>query len=229
MSNLNLQDYLLRSQRRRTKPLEVVVLHDGFRARKRVEGLLLRMSGGFGPGLRLICAYQRIGEPFGDQGTTRSPLIRLVFLAASCSATLPPETLASVTAWLPALKANHGALAFLSGANVPRQLDVAMIERFLCAQSERAGVAFFSGCMPGLGCPGCGSPKLGERARLRAEQLCVLHAPENSRPTTHPAAARKAESNKLKRLPVTPATSGHPARVAAKRQLRYERPGQRPR
>lgn len=229
MKSLTLQDYLLRSQRRRTKPLGVMVLHDGFRARKRVEGLLLRMSGGVGPGLRLTCAYQRIGEPPGDQEITRSPLIRLVFLAASCSATLPPETLAGVTSWLPALKANHGALAFLSGANVPRQLDVAMIEQSLRAHSERAGVAFFSGCMPGLGCPGCGSPKRPKPERSRAKPLCVLHAPRKPASRNPPGCCQASEVKKVENSTLLSGHVRHPECAAAKRQLRSERPGQRPR
>ena len=177
MTDSTLLVHLQRSGRDRAIPLRVLVVHDGLRARKRVAGLFTRIRGRLGADLRMTCAYQRFDELRHRDGRTRTARIELVLLAASCSATLPPETFAAVTSLLPSLKANHGALAFLSGTNVPRQLDVVLVEQFLRTHSRRAGVAFFSGCMPGLGCPGCGASKQEKPGGPRTKRFCVLHAP----------------------------------------------------
>jgi hypothetical protein len=229
MKNSTLHDHLLRSQRSRREPLDIMIMHDGFRARRRVEGLLQRIREQLGADLQMDCAYQRIAAYPRPMTMTTSAQIKLVFLATSCSAKLPPKVLSDVTSLLPSLKANHGALAFLSGTNVPRQTDVVLVEQFLRTHSERIGVAFFSGCMPGLGCPGCGTPKREKSERSEPKHLCVLHAPRNVRSSTHPAASKKSKPTKLKTQPARPARPGNPARVAAKRQLRHGRPGQKAR
>jgi thiol-disulfide isomerase/thioredoxin len=54
---------LRQTRRGRAKPLAVLVVHDDLRAQRWVKGLLLRLRGHLGAGLRLACAYQRISEP----------------------------------------------------------------------------------------------------------------------------------------------------------------------
>lgn len=196
MKNSTLLAHLLRTRRDRAEPLRVLVVHDSLGARKRVERLLLRIRSRLVADLRMACVYQRLDELRHWDRRTKSPRIELVFLAASCSTTLPHETLAGVTSLLPAVKANHGALAFLSGTNVPRQLDVVLVEQFLRIHAQRSGVAFFSGCMPGLGCPGCGTPKREKAGRSRVKGFCVLHAPQDvgASPDPSPALALPGRS-----------------------------------
>ena len=218
--------HLLQTRRDPAEPLEVLVVHDGLRARKRVEQVLRRISGHLAGGLRMACAYQRLDELRHRDGRTKAPRLELVFLAVSCSATLPHETLVGVTSLLPSLKANHGALAFLSGTDVPRQLDVVLVEQFLRAHAQRAGVAFFSGYMPGLGCPGCGTPKREQPGRSGAKRLCVLHAFRNGRTSIHPSFCGESKPTKTKTPPARPVKASHQAHTLAKRQVRRERPEQ---
>jgi len=225
MTNTTLLAYLQRTGRNRAKPLRVLAVHDGLRARKWVERLLGRIRGRLGAGARMACAYQRLDELRHHDGGRPAPRIKLVFLAASCSATLPHETLAAVASLLPSVKANHGAVAFLSGTNAPRQLEAVLIEQFLRTHSERAGVAFFSGHMPGLGCPGCVTPKPEKAARSGAKQFCVLHAPRKVRAATLPGFSQKSKPSKSKTLPARRARAGSSARGVANRKLRPGRPG----
>jgi hypothetical protein len=162
---------------RRPEPLRVLVVHDGFPARRRVERLLRRIRGRLGARLRLDCDFRRLDELGQHNERANMPRLEWVFLAASCSATLPLENLAGIMALLPTLKPNHGALAFLSGTGVPRRLDNMLIEQFLHTCTQRAGVAFFSGGLPGLGCPGCGAPRREKLGRSKVKRFCVLHAP----------------------------------------------------
>jgi thioredoxin 1 len=217
-----LHAHLLQTRRGRAKPLDVLVVHDGIRAQRWVKELLLRLGDHVGAGLRLACAYQRIGGPLPHQGIRKSQPIDLVFVAASCWAKLSPENLKGITSLLPGLRANHGAVAFLSGTSVPRHLEVTLVERFLRTHSERAGVAFFSGGMPGLGCPGCGTAKREKPGSLVASHVCVLHAPQELLALTLPAGARKSKPAKMKTPPAPPANSGKPAHAASKRQLRHD-------
>ena len=227
MRSSTLHAHLHRIGRDHAEPLRVLVVHDDPLARKRVERLLTRIRGRLGTDLRLVCAYQRLDELHQRDVRTKAPRIELVFLAASCCATLPQETLAGVASLLPALKANRGTLAFLSGTNAPRQLEAVLIEQFLRTHSERAGVAFFSGHMPGLGCPGCITPKPEKSGRSRAKQFCVLHAPRKVRAATRPGFSRKSKSTKLKAKtpPARRARAGSPSRGVANRELRPGRPG----
>jgi hypothetical protein len=205
MTSSTLISHLNRTRRDLLEPLRVLVVHDGRGARKRVERLLTRIRCRFGADLRMACAYQRLEELRRGDGRRKPPQIELLFLAAGCSATLPQATLAAVTSLLPSLKDNHGALAFLSGTKVPRQMDVLLVEHFLRTHSKRAGVAFFSGYMPGLGCPGCSTPKRTNLGRSAAKRFCVLHAPPNVGPSTHPCFSQESKPTRMKRPPDGPA------------------------
>jgi hypothetical protein len=168
---------LLQARRGHPPALRILVLHDGFRARKRAEQLLLRIRKTAGDARRLTCAFQRLGDLRCRAPRQKRRSAELVLLAVGCGATLAPDSLAQVISLLPSLGANRGALAFLSGTHVPRQMDVALIERFLRSQSRQAGVDFFIGKMPGIGCPGCRPPKHPSAGRSAAERFCLLHAP----------------------------------------------------
>ena len=198
MNRPTLHAHLQRIGRDRVEPLRVLVVHDGFVARRRVERLLLRIRGRLGAKLRLDCDYQRLKELARRDARTNAPLVELVFLAASCCATLPLENLAGIISLLPTLKANHGALVFLSGTGVPRRLDSMLIEQFLHTCAKRTGVAFFSGGMPGVGCPGCGSPRRDKPARSRAKRFCVLHAPRAVGVSTRRSFTRESKPTKTK-------------------------------
>jgi hypothetical protein len=100
----------------------------------------------------------------------------LLLLAASCVATLPHDPITRIASALPLLKRNEGAAAFLSGTHVPRQMDVLFIEHLLATASKRAAIPFFSGSMPGLGCPGCSGRSSDARGRTGRRSLCVLHS-----------------------------------------------------
>lgn len=180
MNSPTLHAHLQQVSRRQPEPLRVLVVHDGPPARRRVGQLLLRISRRLGAKVRLDCNFQRLQELAHRDAGTNAPLVELVFLAVSCSATLPMENLAGITSLLPALKANHGALVFLSGTRSPRERERMLIEQFLHTCTRRAGVAFFSGGLPGLGCPGCGTLRRNKAARSRAKRFCVLHAPRNA-------------------------------------------------
>ena len=225
MTNATLLGQLQRTGRDRSEPLHVLVVHDGLRARQRVERLLGRIRSRLGGSVRMACAYQRLEElRHRDEGRP-APRIEVVFLAASCSATLPRETLAAVTSLLPSVKANRGAVAFLSGTNAPRQVEAMLVEQFLRTHSERAGVALFSGHMPGLGCPGCITPKPEKSGRSGAKQFCVLHAPRKVRAATRPGFSKKSKPTKIKTPPARRARAKSPARGVANRKPRPGHPG----
>lgn len=214
---------LLQARRGHLPALRILVLHDGFRARKRAEQLLLRIKKNLGGARRLTCAFQRLGDRRRREPREKRLSVELVLLAVGCGATVAPDSLAQVTSLLPSLGANRGALAFLSGTHVPRQMDVALIERFLRGQSRQARVDFFTGKMPGIGCPGCRPPKHPSAGRSAAERFCVLHAP----PAGAPARAPKlSEPPPWKDVP-TPSTRRPRAdcqlRRTAKRRLRRKR------
>ena len=97
MTHPTLHADLQRTGRDRAEPLRVLVVPDGPRARQRVERLLLRIRGRLAADLRMDCAYQRLDKLRHRDGRKKTPRIRLVFLATSCCATLPQETLAAVT------------------------------------------------------------------------------------------------------------------------------------
>ncbi len=178
MTPHTLLDHLHGTRRDRPEPLRVLVVHDSPGARKHVEQVLKRIRGRLGADLQITCEYQRVERVSHSEGETKPQRIELIFLATGCSATLPPEALVSVTSLLPALRANHGALALLSGTNVPRRLDALLVESFLRTHAHRLGVAFFSGVMPGLGCPGCGTPERARSGKAQVTDFCVLHAPQ---------------------------------------------------
>ncbi len=184
MTRSTLFAHLHRTRRDRPEPLRVLVVHDGPPARKRVERMLRRMRRRLGAGLQMARAYQRLHEMWCADGSSTPQRIELLFLAASCCATLPREVLATVTSLLPSLKENRGAVAFLSGTHVPRRMDVLLVEHLLRTHSERAGVPFFAGFMPGLGCPLCGLAKGNKRGSSGA--TCVLHAPRIVETSRHP-------------------------------------------
>jgi hypothetical protein len=219
MTNSTLLARLRRIRRDREKPLRVLVLHDGIKARKRVERLLLRIRGQLGADLRMACAYQQIDELGHWAGRTDASLAELIFLAASCCAALPMETIAQVASLLPALKTNHGALAFLSGTGVPRLLDVVLAEQFLRRCAQRAGVAFFSGCMPGLGCTGCGTPKCETAGKSGAKRRCVLHAPGMMGASIHRRFYRAAKLTKIAARSAPPGKAKSRGRMVARRPL----------
>jgi hypothetical protein len=187
MRNLTLLDHWHGTRRDRLEPLRVLVVHDSLGARKQVERLLTRISDRLGADLRMTCDYQRVEQFRHREGEAKPQRIELIFLAAGCSATLPQEALAGITSLLPSLKASHGALALLSGTNVPRRLDVLLVEEFLRTYTQRLGVAFFCGCMPGLGCPGCGTPKPTKAGTSLATGYCVLHAPQDVEASSAPS------------------------------------------
>ena len=180
MSSSTFLTHLRRTRRDRTEPLHVLVVHEGRLARRRAGRLLLRIKGRLGARLRLDCDFAQLKELDQRNARTNAPLVELVFLAVSCCATMPLENLAGIISLLPTLKANHGALVFLSGTSVPRRLDSMLIEQFLHTCAKRAGVAFFSGGLPGVGCPGCGTPQPDKPARSRTKRFCVLHVPRNA-------------------------------------------------
>jgi len=220
-------DAHLQQADRRPEPLRVLVVHDGLLARRRVERLLLRIRSGLGTKLRLDCDFRRLAELGQRDERAKKPRLELVFLAASCSATLPQENLAGITALLPTLKSSHGALAFLSGTVVPRRLDSMLIEQFLRTCAKRAGVAFFSGGLPGLGCPGCGAPRREKPARSKVKRFCVLHAPKKIETSPSGSCSPASQPIKTKMPPARPAKARIPVRVVSKRQPRLGRPGQR--
>jgi hypothetical protein len=224
MTNPTLLEHLHRTRRDRAEPLRVLVVHDSLGARKQVERLLMRIRGRLGADLRMACDYQRIDQFRHREERTPARRIELVFLAAGCSATLPHEALAGVTSLLPTLKASHGALALLSGTNVPRRLDVVLVEQFLRTHAQRAGVAFFSGCMPGLGCPGCSTPKRDKAGRSGAKSYCVLHAPRNVGASPEPSVSQDAKPIRSETQPTRPAKAGIRAHAGVKRSLRGVRP-----
>jgi hypothetical protein len=184
----------------------------------------MRIQGHLGADLRMACDYQRIDQFCHREGGTKAPRVELVFLAAGCSATLPHAALAGITSLLPTLKTCHGALALLSGTNVPRRLDVVLVEQFLRSYAEGIGVAFFSGCMPGLGCPGCGIPNREEAGRSGAKGFCVLHAPRDVEPSPGPSFSQVAKPISRKRQPARPTEAGSQACAMAKRPLQRVRP-----
>ncbi len=204
MRNPTLLDHLHGTRRDRVEALRVLVVHDSLGARRRVERLLNRIRDRLGADLRMTCDYERVEQFRHREGTARPRRIELIFLAAGCSATLPHEALAGITSLLPALKASHGALALLSGTNVPRRLDILLVEEFLRAHTQRMGVAFFSGCMPGLGCPGCGTPKRAKAGTSSGADFCVLHAPQDGvalpDPPPAPALPRRPSPPRLSRM-----------------------------
>jgi hypothetical protein len=117
-------------------------------------------------------------------------------------------------------------LALMSGTNVPRRLDVLLVEGFLRAHSQRVGVAFFSGCLPGLGCPGCGTPKREKAGRSGARGYCVLHAPRDLEPSPGPSSSQEAKPIRRKGQPARPTDAGSQARAVSERPLRRARPEQ---
>jgi hypothetical protein len=125
---------------------------------------------------------------------------------------------------LPSLKASRGALALLSGTNAPRRLDVLLVEESLRTYTQRLGVAFFCGCMPGLGCPGCGTPKPTKAGKSPATDFCVLHAPRNVEPSPDPSFSQAAKPVRRKGQPARPPDAGSQARAIAKRRLQRVRP-----
>jgi hypothetical protein len=220
-------DAHLQQADRLPEPLRVLVVHDGLLARRRVERLLRRIRSRLGARLRLDCDFRRLDELGQRDERAKKPRLELVFLAASCSATLPLENLAGITALLPTLKSSHGALAFLSGTGVPRRLDNMLIEQFLHTCTQRAGVAFFSGSLPGLGCPGCGAPRREKPARSKVKRFCVLHAPKKIETSPSGSCSPASQPIKTKMPPARPAKARIPVRVVSKRQPRLGRPGQR--
>jgi hypothetical protein len=220
-------DAHLQQAGRRPEPLRVLVVHDGFVARRRVERLLRRIRGRLGARLRLDCDFRRLDELGHRDERPKKPQLELVFLAASCSATLPLENLAAITALLPTLKSSHGALAFLSGTGVPRRLDSMLIEQFLHTCTQRAGVAFFSGGLPGVGCPGCGTPRREKPARSMVRRFCVLHAPKKIETSPSGSSSPASQPTKTIMPPARPAKARIPVRVVSTRQPRLRRPGQR--
>lgn len=223
MRNLTLLDHLHGTIRDRLEPLRVLVVHDSRGARKQVERLLTRISDRLGADLRMTCDYQRVEQFRYREGKAKPQRIELIFLAAGCIATLPQEALAGITSLLPSLKASHGALALLSGTNVPRRLDVLLVEKFLRTYAQRLGVAFFCGCMPGLGCPGCGTPKPTKAGTSLATGYCVLHAPLNAEPSPDTSFSQAAKPVRRKGQPARPPDAGSQARAIAQHPLQRVR------
>lgn len=216
----NLLTRLLQARRRHPAALRILVLHDGFRARKRAEQLLLRIRKTVGDARRLTCAFQRLGDLRRREPREKRRSAELVLLAVGCGATLAPDSLAQVISLLPSLGANRGALAFLSGTHVPRQMDVALIERFLRGQSRQARVDFFTGKMPGIGCPGCHPAKHPSAGRSAAERFCLLHAPPAGGPARAPKLSEPPPWQDVKTPSARQPRADCPLRRTAKRRLR---------
>jgi hypothetical protein len=228
-TSATLYSHLEQISRSHAGPMRVLVVHDDAPARRRAERLLGRIRDRLGARLRLDCNFHRFGQLGRPATKPAAPLLELVFLAVSCSSTLPLERLTGITALLPALQASHGALAFLSGTRTPRRLERMLIEQFLHTCTQRADVAFFSGGLPGWGCPGCHAPQPEIPKRSETKRVCVLHATRSAGASSHPSISRKSKPAKAKTPSARAFKSGNPARVVLNQPIHHANPGQRAR
>lgn len=129
----------------------------------------------------MACAYQRLEElRHRDEGRP-APRIEVVFLAASCSATLPRETLAAVTSLLPSVKANRGA----GGVSERDQRAAAVgghAGRAVSAHALGTGRrGLFQRTHARVGLPGLHHPEAGEIGKVRGETILrASRAPKGS-------------------------------------------------
>lgn len=147
--------------------LRVLVVYDGPLAQQRVEKMLARIRGRFSGKLRFDSTFRCTDEVLNPLEPTDATLVELLILATECSAALSLESLCRLAGLLAALKVNDGALALLTGDNVPRQMDTLLLERCLGVHAERRGVPFIRGRLTRLGCPGC-TVTLAKPARGRS-------------------------------------------------------------
>lgn len=136
------------------KNLRVMVVYDGPLARQEVEGMLARIGGRFSGELHFDSTFRCTDDVLNPLEPTEATLVELLILATECSAALPLELLWRLAGLLPALNVNDGALAVLTGDNVPRQMDTLLLERFLGVHAKCQRVPFIRGRLAGLGCPG---------------------------------------------------------------------------
>lgn len=181
MTHGNLLSRLLPPGQPWGKVLRVLVLHDGQAAQQRVERLLVRIGRNV-PTMTITSRYCLLQGSYAAISTKKAELL---IIAAGCMATQSQDVLERILPLLQRLKRRDGALAFLYGTDVPRLMESMLFESWLSKASELAGISFFSGTMPGVGCPGCNGGSRGRTTGIALKQFCVLHSP------TRPSLARE--------------------------------------